>query len=211
MLERTKLILGDKIDLLDNKRVLVLGLGGVGGYVVESLIRSGIKDIVIVDNDTIDITNLNRQIVTTTNNIGKYKTEEWEKRIKSINNDVVVTTITKFIDMDNINLIFDLNPDYIVDACDSINVKKELIRKCLDYKVKFISSMGTGNKIDPNKLSIMDIRDSSYDPLARIIRKMVKDEKLVGKIPVVCSLEEPKKVNANGKVGCLSFVPGGAG
>ena len=76
MLERTKLILGDKIDLLDNKRVLVLGLGGVGGYVVESLIRSGIKDIVIVDNDTIDITNLNRQIVTTTNNIGKYKTEE---------------------------------------------------------------------------------------------------------------------------------------
>ena len=151
MLDRTKLILGDKIELLDNKRVLVLGLGGVGGYVVESLIRSGIKDIVIVDNDTIDITNLNRQIVTTTNNIGKYKTEEWEKRIKSINNDVVVTTITKFIDMDNINLIFDLNPDYIVDACDSINVKKELIRKCLDYKVKFISSMGTGNKIDPSK------------------------------------------------------------
>ena len=208
--ERFELLVKDKFNLIKQKNILIIGLGGVGSYAVEALIRSGIENITIVDNDIISISNLNRQLMTYHNNIGKYKTDEIEKRILSINPNCKVTKITKFIDMENINELFNIKYDYVVDACDTVTVKLELIRICKNKNIKLISSMGTGNKMDPTRLKITDIRNTSYDPLAKIIRKMVNQEKIKGKIMVVCSDEKPiRKIDK--KVPSNSFVPSVAG
>ena len=210
MLDRLELLIGkDKLEKIKNTTVLVIGLGGVGGYAVESLVRSGIKKIIIVDFDKIDITNLNRQIISLKSNIGEYKVDVVEKRIKEIN-DIEIIKIKEFINEENINDLFLYKPDYVIDACDTINVKKELIRICLKNNIKFISSMGTGNKLDPSKLEIIDVRKTSYDPIAKIIRKMVKDENIKGKIPVICSTEVPIKTNSK-TIASNSFVPATSG
>ena len=210
MLDRLELLIGkEKIEKIKNTTVLVIGLGGVGGYAVESLVRSGIKKIIIVDFDKIDITNLNRQIISLKSNIGEYKVDVVEKRIKEIN-DIEIIKIKEFINKENINNLFLYKPDYVIDACDTINVKKELIRICLKNNIKFISSMGTGNKLDPSKLEIIDVRKTSYDPIAKIIRKMVKDENIKGKISVICSTEVPIKTNSK-TIASNSFVPATSG
>ncbi len=198
----------NKTDTLKDKTILVLGVGGVGSYTVETLIRNPIKKIIIIDADVVDITNLNRQLFTNQNNIGLKKVDELEKRIKSINPYIEIKKIDKFIDENNIQLLFEEKVDYIVDACDSIKTKEILIKECLKRKIKFISCMGTAKKLDPTKLEITDIRKTSYDPLAKRIRKMVKDEKINGKIPVICSTEKPKEIK---KLGSISFVPSVAG
>ena len=208
--ERLELLIKDKINNIYNKSVLVIGLGGVGSYAVEALIRSGIQDITIVDNDTISITNLNRQLMTYQNNIGEFKTNEIEKRIFSINPSCKITKINKFITLENINELFNKNYDYIVDACDTITVKLELIKICKTKEIKLISCMGTGNKMDPSRLKILDVRKTSYDPIAKIIRKMVKNEKIKGKVMVVCSDEEGY-TKVNGIIPSNSFVPATAG
>lgn len=208
--ERLKLLVGDKIKNLQNKTVLIIGLGGVGGYATESLARSNIGKIILVDNDVIDITNMNRQIIANYDNIGKSKADEWEKRIKSINKNIKIEKIKEFITYDNINLIFDKQFDYLIDACDTVKTKKALIRICLNKNIPFISSMGTGKKFHPEKLKIMDVRKTSYDPIAKTIRKMIKDEKIKGKVPVVCSDEIPKKID-NNVIGSNAFVPSTAG
>ena len=208
MLDRLELLVKDKIKDIKTKHVLVIGLGGVGGYTVESLIRSGIETITIIDYDKIDITNLNRQIISNIGNVGCYKVDEWEKRIKLINPNCKIYKIKDKITIENIDILFQNKVDYIIDACDTVSVKKELILKCIDKKIKFISCMGTGNKMDPSKLKIMDIRDTNYDPLARIIRKMVKDKKIKDKIYVVASNEIPIKRD---KIGSNAYVPSTAG
>ena len=208
MFERVEILLNEDINKLKDKTVLVLGIGGVGSYTVETLIRNPIKKIIIVDSDVIDITNLNRQLYTNQNNIGLKKVDELEKRIKSINPYIEVKKIDKFIDENNINLLFEEKVDYIVDACDSIKTKECLIRECIKRKIKFISSMGTAKKLDPTKLEITDIRKTSYDPLAKRIRKMVKDEHINNKIMVISSSEKPKEIK---KLGSISFVPSVAG
>lgn len=208
---RLKLITGDeKFNLINTTTVLVLGIGGVGSYAVESLVRSGIGKIVIIDNDIVDITNLNRQLITMHSNIGEYKVDVLEKRIKDINPNCEVITIKDFITKDNIDMLFANKIDYVIDACDTTDTKKSLIRECVKRKIKFISCMGTGNKLDPSKLEIIDIRKTSYDPLARIIRKMVKDEKINDKVMVVTSTEQPIKNDSN-IIGSNSFVPATAG
>lgn len=209
MLDREILLIGDKINKLQNTTVLVLGLGGVGGYATEALVRTGIGHIIIVDHDIIDISNLNRQIISNINNIGQKKIDEWEKRIRIINPNIEITKIDAFITEDNIEMIFNNKPDYIIDACDTIKTKKELIRQCLQRKIKFISSMGTGNKFDPTRFKITDIRKTSYDPIAKILRKMVVDEHINQKIMVVASDEKPIKVKE--KIGSISYVPSVAG
>lgn len=208
--ERLELLIGDKINLIRQKKVLVIGLGGVGSYAVEALIRSGIEDITIVDNDTISVTNLNRQLMTNQSNIGKKKTDEIKTRILSINPNVKVIEIDKFITLDNINDLFKSDYDYVVDACDTITVKLELIRICKNKNIKLISSMGTGNKMDPSKLKIMDIRKTNYDPIAKIIRKMVKDEKINGKVMVVCS-DEVAYTKIDKVIPSNAFVPATSG
>lgn len=209
-LNRLELLIGDKLDKVKNTTVLIIGLGGVGGYALESLVRSGIGKVIIVDNDYIDITNLNRQIITTHENIGYKKVDEWEKRIKSINPNVIVEKISEFITMDNINIIFDKNFDYLIDACDTVTTKKEIIKECLKKGIPFISSMGTGKKLHPELLEISYLDKTSYDPVAKRLRKMLKDEHIYGKVPVVYSKEQVVKSNSN-VVSSSIFVPSVAG
>ena len=142
-------------------------------------------------------------------NIGNKKIIEMEKRIKSINQNCNITKINEFINNDNINIIFQNQIDYLIDACDSIFTKQLLISKCIEKKIKIISCMGTGNKIDPTKLEIIDIRKTSYDPLAKKIRKYVNDNKIKEKIPVVYSKEKNKKFK--GSIPSMIFVPSTAG
>lgn len=208
--ERLELLIHEKINDIYNKTVLIIGLGGVGSYAVEALVRSGISNFIIVDNDTISLTNLNRQLMTYHNNIGNFKTDEIKKRILDINPKSNIVKITEFIDMNNINKLFNYNIDYVIDACDTLIVKLELIRICKKKGIKLISCMGTGNKMDPTKLKITDIRKTSYDPIAKKIRKMVKDEKINGKVMVVFSDEEGK-VKINKEIPSNSFVPATAG
>ena len=208
-LSRLRLLIGEeKLKKIQNLKVLIIGLGGVGSYAIEALARSGINNLIIVDKDVVDITNLNRQLITLHSNIGKYKTEVAEQRIKDINLNANIIKITKEITKDNINELISLKPDYIIDACDTIEVKKELIRQSIKNDFKLISCMGTGNKMNP-KFEIMDLSKTSYDPIAKILRKMVKDEKINKKIMVVASLEKPIKTDK--VIASNSFVPATAG
>ena len=210
-LQRLSLLIGeDNIKKIVDKNVLIIGLGGVGSYALEAIVRSGAGTIIIVDRDIIDITNLNRQLMTTQNNVGQYKTDVWESRIKDINPECQVIKITENITPENIDCLFNYKIDYIIDACDSVPTKKELIRQCVKKDIKLICAMGTGNKLDPSRLKIMDIRKTAYDPLAKIIRKMVKEEKIKAEIMVVASDEAPIKTNSN-VIGSTSFVPSVAG
>ena len=205
-----KVIGEDDFSILNKSKVLVLGCGGVGGYVVEALVRSGIGTLVIVDFDNIDESNINRQIIALDSTVGLKKVDVLEKRIKDINRDCNVVKIDKFIAVDNLDELFNYDIDFFVDACDTTSVKKEIIKKCLNEKIKFISCMGTGNKLDPSKLEIIDIRKTSNDPLARMIRKFVKDEKINEKVMVLCSSEVPVKTGDR-TPGSTAFVPPAAG
>lgn len=209
-LERLELQIGkEKINNIKNKTVLIIGLGGVGGYALESLVRSGVENLIIVDSDIIEETNLNRQLISLYSNIGKYKVDEFEKRIKDINPKAKITKINKFITEKNIDILFNGNIDYIVDACDTIKTKEQIIRECIKRNIKLISCMGMGRKIDPTKIQITDIRKTSYDPIAKAIRKMVKDEKIKEKIIVISSTEQP--LESKKHISSNSFVPGVAG
>ncbi len=204
MFDRTELIIGsENLKKLNQSTVLVIGLGGVGGYVVEALVRSGIGKLIIVDNDIVDITNLNRQIISTQEVIGRAKVDVMESRIKSINPNCEVIKLREYILPDNIELLFKEKIDFLVDACDTIMTKKAIIHECLKRNIKFVSSMGSGNKTNPLKFKITDIRKTNYDPIAKILRKMVKDERLKGSIMVVWSDEQPVKIR---KVGSLMHV-----
>lgn len=208
MLDRLEILVGNEnIKKLKNTTVLIVGIGGVGGYALEVIARSGIGKIIIVDKDTVDITNLNRQIITTKNNIGLNKVDVAEQRIKEIS-DAEILKINKFITKENIEELFNEKIDYIIDACDTIETKKELIRQSIKRKIKIISCMGTAKKMNPSKLKIMEIEKTNYDPLAKIIRKMVREEKIKEKIMVVCSDEIPIKRE---KLGSNSLVPSTAG
>ena len=210
MFERVEKLIGrENLNKIKNKTVAVIGLGGVGGYAVESLIRSGIEKIILVDYDTIDITNLNRQIITNQTNVTKYKTEEMKKRIQSINPNCQVITITKKLELENIEELFQHHFDYLIDACDTLIIKQELIRRCLKEKIPFISSMGTGNKLEPSKLEITDIQKTSYDPIAKKIRKYLNTNHIKGKVPVVYSKEQRSKFQ--GSIPSMMFVPATSG
>lgn len=209
MFERVISFMGeDNFNKLKNKTVLIIGLGGVGGYAFESLVRSGIDNLIIIDFDIIDKSNLNRQIITNNNNIGKSKVDIAKARGLSINPDCHIITHNIFLDKDNINILDNYKIDYIIDACDSVPTKKILIDYAIDKNIKLISSMGTANKIDPSKLEIIDIRKTSYDPLAKILRKYVLDKKTNKKVMVVSSTEVPIRKDI---LSSLVFVPATAG
>lgn len=205
-----KLIGEDSFENISSKTVLVVGVGGVGGYVVEALVRSGIGKIIIVDGDMVDETNINRQIIALSSTVGQSKVDVFEKRIKDINEKCEVIKINKFIDASNIDNLFDYEFDYLVDACDTVSTKLALIDRCILEKRKFISSMGTGNKLDPSMLEIVDVRKTVNDPLARIVRKHVKDKRINDKVLVLSSRELPIKTGDR-TPGSTSFVPNSAG
>lgn len=211
MFDRLELLIGkDNLEKIKSTKVLIVGVGGVGGECAVSLVRSGIKDIVIIDFDKVDITNLNRQVVAYHSTIGKKKVDVLENILKDINPECNVSKYDLFLDKDNIKEIFDReNPSFIIDCCDSKETKKAIILEALERDINFISSMGTGNKLDPSMLEITDIRKTNNDPLARIFRKWVKDLKINKKIPVLCSKEVP--VHTGNVVASSSFVPNSAG
>lgn len=196
------------LEKLKDKKVLIIGLGGVGSYALESIVRSGIESITIVDNDIIDITNINRQLFALNSTINLSKVEVAQKRIKDINPNCQVKIIKEFITKDNIDLLFQEKIDYLIDAIDTIDTKKLLIKNCLEKDIKIISSMGTANKLDPTLLKITDLAKTSYDPIAKILRKYVKDLKINKKVMVVCSSEQPK---IKDKLGSTAYVPAVAG
>ena len=205
-----KVIGKDNLKKLQNKSVLILGCGGVGGYTCEALARSGIGTLILVDFDKVDESNINRQIIALNSTVGKIKVDVLEKRIKDINDKCKVIKVKEFITPDNIDMLFEYKIDYFVDACDFVPTKKAIITECLKRKVKFISCMGTGNKLDPSKLEIIDIRKTVNDPLARIMRKFIKDEKITSKVMVLSSKELPIKTGES-TPGSTSFVPSSAG
>jgi len=211
MFDRLNLLVGEEnLNKIKEKTVLVVGVGGVGGYTVTSLARSGIANIIIIDFDVVDITNINRQIIAYHSTIGKKKIDVMERMLLDINPNINIIKYDMFLTPFNIQDVFSKHKiDYIVDACDSIPAKKSIIEFSLNNDIMLVSSMGTGNRMDPTKLEIIDIRKTNNDPIARILRKWVKDNKINKKIKVLCSTEVPQK-NGN-VVGSNSFVPASAG
>ena len=190
---RTALMLGeDAMKKLEYSRVAVFGVGGVGGYVVEALARSGVGAIDLIDNDTVSVSNINRQIIATTKTIGEYKVDAAKKRILEINPNARVTTHKMFF-LPDVSHEIDFNEfDYVVDAIDTVTGKIEIIKKATLNGVKVISSMGTGNKLDPTKLEVADIYKTSVCPLARVMRHELKKHG-IKRLKVVYSKEEPLK------------------
>ncbi len=211
MFDRLELMIGkEKLNKIWNTKVLIVGIGGVGGECALSLVRSGIKDIVVVDFDTVDVTNINRQALAFHSTIGKKKIDVFQNMSSDINPSVNVSKYDLYLDDTNIKEILDKeNPSFIIDCCDAKETKKAIIKESLERKIPFISSMGTGNKLDPSLLRIMDIRKTFNDPLARILRKWVKDNHIKDKVPVLCSLEVP--LHVGNTVSSNSFVPNSAG
>ena len=209
MFERVEQFMGEEnLEKVKNKTILIVGLGGVGGYALEALVRTGIQNLILIDFDKIDLSNLNRQIITSQNNIGQHKVDVAKERALSINHECKIIPYCTFLDNSTITILDHHQIDYIIDACDSIEAKKLLIDYSLAHNIKLISSMGTANKIDPTQLSIQDIRKTSYDPLAKILRKYVQDKKTNQKIMVVSSTEAPIRKD---KLSSLVFVPAAAG
>lgn len=208
MNERLIWLLGDKLEMIKNKTVLIIGLGGVGSYALETLARTCFNKLIIVDNDTIDVTNLNRQLMSNIDNVGKYKTDVWEDRIKKINPNCNIVKVTEFINKNNLKDLFKETVDYVIDACDTLETKKEIIKYCLQHKIKFISSLGMANRIDATKVKFSYLDKTAYDPLAKKLRLLLRKENIKGKIPVIYSEEIPIK---NIKLGSIAHVPATAG
>ena len=160
-----KMIDSNKLEKIKNTSVLIIGIGGVGGNALEAIVRMGVNNIIIVDNDIIDITNLNRQLISLRSSIGEYKVDAAIKRVKDINNECNIIGINKFIDKSNINFLFNYKIDYVIDCCDTISTKIVLIEECLKRNIKFISCMGTGNKFHPEMLEIDELKKTSYDDI----------------------------------------------
>ncbi len=203
-------VIGDeKFNKLKKASVIVFGLGGVGGAACEALVRSGVGRVGIVDKDTVDITNLNRQIIATDETVGKFKTDAMEKRILSINPNVKIDKYSLFYLPETANEIDLSEYDFIVDCIDNVTAKIHLIVTANKLNIPVISSMGTGNKLHPEMLKIDDIYKTRVCPLARVMRRELK-ARGVKKLPVVFSEEEP--VKAEGSVpGSTAFTPPVAG
>ena len=214
---RTQLLLGrSAMETLKNSRVIVFGVGGVGGYVVEALARSGVGAIDIVDNDTVCMSNLNRQIIATTSTLGMYKVDAAEQRMLDINPDLKITKHRMFYLPETADRFDFSQYDYVVDAIDTVTGKIELILKAEEAGVPIISSMGAGNKLDPTRFEVDDIYNTSVCPLARVMRSELR-KRGVKKLKVVYSKEMPVKPENNNlphsKIvpGSTAFVPSVAG
>ncbi len=207
-LDRLKSLVGDEnLIKIVNLNILIVGIGGVGGYTFESLVRTGVNNITVIDHDIIDETNLNRQILTDTTNIGKLKVDASRERALKINPSINLKTANIFLDKDTIEDIDFTEYDYVIDACDTLTTKALLINECLNNNVKIISSMGTAKKMNALKLDITTLNKTSYDPLAKKLRGLIDKDKQ-NKVVVISSTEEPKKLET---LGSNSFVPGVAG
>jgi len=217
--ERTAMLFGEEaLNILQKKRVAVFGVGGVGGYVIEALVRSGVGSIDLIDNDTVAESNLNRQIIALNSTVGRMKTEVMQERIMSINPDCKVTCHNCFYLPEVAEQFPFYSYDYIVDAVDTVTAKIDLILQAKKRDIPIISSMGTGNKVNPAMLEVADIYDTSVCPLARVMRKELKARN-IDSCKVVYSKEKPLKPvfgedSTEGRratPGSTAFVPASAG
>lgn len=229
--QRTELLLGeDAMVNLENARVAVFGVGGVGGYVCEALVRSGVGTFELIDKDDVDITNLNRQIIATLDTVGKDKVDVMKARMLSINPDVVVNTHKCFFLPENADDFHFEDYDYVVDAIDTVKAKIELIMRAKAAGTPIISAMGAGNKLDPSRFMVADISKTSICPLAKVMRKELRvrginhvkvvysDEIPVKPVKKMPETDEPVELNANGRPvrkkdtpGSTAFAPAVAG
>lgn len=214
---RTGLLLGETgLDKLRHSRVAVFGVGGVGGYVVEALVRSGIGELTIVDKDEVAESNINRQIIATTGTIGQKKVDVMEQRILDINPGCIVHKYACFYLPETADQFEFAEYDYVVDAVDTVTAKIEIILRAEAANVPVISSMGAGNKLDPTAFEVADIYKTSVCPLARVMRRELK-KRNINKLKVVYSKEEPLRsgIQEEGSVkrapGSIAFVPSVAG
>ena len=216
---RTELLVGEEgINKLHNSKVIVFGIGGVGSFVVEALTRAGVGNLILVDNDTICISNLNRQIHATQATVGMIKVEAMKERVISINPKCNVEAKQVFITADNISEIIPSDVDYVVDAIDTVTSKLALAEYCYKNNINIISSMGTGNKMDPTQFRVSDVFKTKVCPLAKVMRHELR-KRGVKKLKVVYSEEMPMTPDKGRAVpsakrqtpGSISFVPPVAG
>lgn len=210
--ERTELLIGaEGLEILRRAKVLIFGVGGVGGYVCEALARAGVGTIHIVDNDTVSESNMNRQIIATCHTLGRSKTGVMEERILSVNPECMVKRFDCFYLPDTPEAEqFDFTEyDYVVDAIDTTSAKIDIIARCKDMGTPVISSMGTGNKLDPSRFEIGDISKTSVCPLAKVVRRELRNRGIHG-VKVLFSTEEPVKTGSR-IPGSISYVPSVAG
>ena len=206
--QRLKILIGkDNFLKLSSSTVAIFGIGGVGSFTAEALARSGIGHLILIDKDNIDITNINRQIHALTSSVGKSKVEVMRERILEINPAAKVDTIQKFyLPGENVENFFICDYDYVVDAIDTITAKINLAVECSRRKVNLISSMGAGNKLNPTQFKVADIFQTSVDPVAKVMRKKLK-ELGIKNLKVVYSEEVPKKFSQEKIIGSNAFVP----
>ena len=212
--ERTELLLGkDAMDILEKSHVAIFGIGGVGGYVCEALARSGVGHFDLIDNDTVSITNINRQIIALDSTVGKAKTEVMKERILQINPNAVVEIHNCFYLPDTRDKFDFTKYDYVVDAVDTVTAKIDIIMACDQYHIPIISAMGAGNKLNPAAMEVADIYQTSMCPLAKVMRRELK-KRGIKRLKVVYSKEKPLVPASNGEKkgnapvpGSVSFVP----
>lgn len=209
---RTAMLLGeDGVKQLKNSHILVVGLGGVGSYTAEALARAGVGNLTLCDHDTVSLSNLNRQLCALQSTLGHYKTEVMQNRILDINSECSVTIHTTFFDESTADSILPQSCDYIIDAIDSVSAKTQLIRIAHHKHIPILSAMGTGNKLDPSRFRIVPIEKTSICPLARVMRRRLKDLGIHNHM-VLFSDEQPIIPAQGGSVpGSVSYVPSCAG
>jgi tRNA A37 threonylcarbamoyladenosine dehydratase len=209
---RTRAMIGDEgADTLKNSTVCVVGLGGVGGICAESLARAGVGKLVLIDKDTVEASNVNRQIVATTKTIGQVKSEALKKRIEEIAPQCEVIALQAFYDESMNEQLASLHLDYILDCIDSLKSKKDLIRFAHAQDIPILVSTGTARKKDPSRLQIVEVEKTSYDPLAKSLRVWKRKNKIRKKIMVAFSDEKPVDVKAGAPLPSMMFVPASAG
>lgn len=218
---RTELLIGSEgIDRLQKASVMVFGVGGVGSHCIEALARSGVGRLILIDNDTVSLTNINRQSIAYHSTIGQYKTKVMKERIRDINPEIQVETHEMFVLPDNLETLFVEKPDYIIDAIDTVTAKLALVELAQKLDIPIISSMGTGNKMHPEQFEIADISKTSVCPLCKVMRRELKNRGIYH-LKVLYSREKP--IDTSGKEtgeekgqrrsipGSISFVPPVAG
>lgn len=211
MYSRTEIVMGsENLQKIKQSSVAVLGVGGVGGYVAEMLARTGVMNITLVDFDKIDVSNLNRQIIATTKNIGKFKVEEFKNRLEDINPNCNVTIFNTKLTEITIPQIINNSFNFVIDCIDDISAKVDLAKFCTKNNINLISSMGTGNRYkDIPQFEVTDISKTSYDKLAKKLRKLLKDEGIT-KLTVCYTKQPPEKTESLGSVVYYPLMCAGA-
>ena len=210
MFERLIPLIGENnLKKIENTKILLVGIGGVGGFTLEALVRSGFKNITIIDGDTIEESNLNRQIIASKDNIGKDKVDEALNKYLLINPNLNLKAINIFLTKENFHKWINEDYDYIIDACDDIDIKVELIRYAEEHHIKIISALGTGKRLNPKYLEITKLNKTENDALAKKLRQRLRKENLSLNIPVVFSKET--SIDTKNIIGSCIFVPSVAG